>query len=137
MPTAMPIATCARPRFSAIQITGSSASGAYPETEPSLAWRRSATTTKYASGGTMNVHRGRRDQGVRTPATAMSPVSAMASQTRVQSSGCGGMSAVSGARSPTSANGTKRRWIFRSSGFSVVISDPIGGSRASLEVALL
>ena len=90
VPTAMPIATCARPRFNAIQTTGSNARGAYPETEPSLASRRSATTTKYASGGTMYVQRASRDQGTRMPVAAITNVRATASQTSVQSSGAEG-----------------------------------------------
>jgi hypothetical protein len=39
--------------------------------------------------------------------------------TSVQSYGCGGIAAVSGAKSPTRANGRNRRWSFRLSGFSV------------------
>ena len=74
----------------------------------------------------MYVQRGSCDQGVSRPTSEMSAVTPSAIHTSVQSSGCGGIAAVSGARSPTTTKGMNRRWIFRSSGLSVVTRAYIG-----------
>ena len=84
IPTGDPDATSRRPRFSAIQTTGSSASGAYPEIEPLFDWRSSATTTKYASGS-------------RTKTS-----SAAARDQREKNSCCGDRAASGRRRTPTS-----------------------------------